>query len=108
MVDDAIVAIVRSYLTKVQAAGIRARRGIIFGSYARGTAREDSDIDLIVLAPEFDGERDRSKTDLLWALRASADSRVEPIGVGERQWEEDDETPVIEIARLEGFEVRTQ
>jgi predicted nucleotidyltransferase len=106
MVDPVIVEVVRSYLAKVQTAGIRARRGIIFGSYARGTAGEDSDIDLVVLAPEFDGERDRMKTDLLWALRASTDSRVEPIGVGERQWEEDDETPIIEIARREGFEVR--
>lgn len=107
MVDHAIVAVVRAYLEKVQAEGIRARRGIVFGSHARGTANEDSDIDLIVLAPEFDGERDRAKTDILWALRAKSDSRVEPIGVGERQWEEDDETPIIEVARQEGFEVRT-
>ena len=106
MVDRAIVEIVRNYLEKVRAAGIRAERGIIFGSYARGEAREDSDIDLIVLAPEFDGVRDRSKTDMLWELRATTDSRVEPLGVGERQWEEDDATPIIEIARKEGVEVQ--
>jgi hypothetical protein len=63
------------------------------------------DIELTVVAPEFDGIRDRSNTDVLWALRATTDSRVEPIGVGERQWAEDDATPIIEIARKEGFEV---
>ena len=108
MVDPAIIEVVRSYLAKVQACGIRTKRGIIFGSYARGSARQDSDIDLVVLAPEFDGKRDRRMTDILWELRAVTDSRVEPIGVGERQWETDDETPIIEIARSEGVEVCLQ
>jgi len=106
MVKNEIIRIVRAYLEEVRAAGINARRGIVFGSMARGTFNVDSDIDLIVLAPEFDQKRDRSRTDLLWALRARTDSRVEPVGVGEKQWEEDDETPIIEIARREGFEVR--
>ncbi len=106
MVDKTIIEVVRLYLDRVQSAGICTKRGFIFGSYARGSAHEDSDIDLIVLAPEFDGKRDRRLTDILWELRAVTDSRVEPIGVGERQWEEDDETPIIEIARNEGVEVR--
>ena len=106
MVDQSIIMVVRSYLAKVQSAGIRTKRGIIFGSCARNSAHADSDIDLVVLAPEFDGKRDRRLTDILWELRAVTDSRVEPIGVGERQWEEDDETPIIEIARNEGVEVQ--
>jgi len=40
--------------------------------------------------PEFDGPYDRHQVDLLWALRASTDSRIEPIAVGERRWREDD------------------
>jgi hypothetical protein len=40
--------------------------------------------------------------DILWQMRARTDSRVEPIGVGERQWQEDDANPIIEIARREG------
>ena len=106
MADRSIIAVVRAYLEKVQSAGIHTKRGIIFGSCARGDAHADSDIDLVVLAPEFDGKRDRRLTDILWELRAVTDSRVEPIGVGERQWEEDDETPIIEIARNEGVEVQ--
>jgi len=42
---------------------------------------------------------------LLWELRATTDSRIEPIGVGEREWEDDDATPIIEIARREGEQV---
>ncbi len=63
-VGPEIIAMVRTYLKKVQAAGIAATRGIIFGSYARGAADSDSDSDLVVSAPEFYGNRDRKMTDI--------------------------------------------
>ncbi len=33
---------------------------------------------------------------------AQTDSRIEPIGVGERQWREDDVSVILEMARREG------
>ena len=33
----------------------RVDRAILFGSYAKGTQREDSDIDLIIISPDFRG-----------------------------------------------------
>jgi hypothetical protein len=33
------------------------------------------------------------------------DSRIEPIPCGERQWQEDGATPIVEIARREGQQV---
>jgi len=77
----------------------------LFGSCSRGEAGPDSDIDVLVIAPEFDGPRASRQVDLLWELRATTDSRIEPIGVGEREWEDDDATPIIEIARREGEQV---
>jgi len=38
-------------------------------------------------------------------VAARTDSRIEPIPCGERQWIEDDVTPIIEIARREGVQV---
>jgi predicted nucleotidyltransferase len=35
--------------------GIRIEAVVLFGSYARGTAYEDSDIDLAVISPDFEG-----------------------------------------------------
>jgi len=47
-------------------------------------AATDSDIDLIVVSPEFD-RRNEAQVNLLWELRAFADPRIEPIACGSRQ-----------------------
>jgi predicted nucleotidyltransferase len=105
MVEPAILAAVQEYLTAVRRAGIAASRAVVFGSWARGEGRPDSDVDVLVIAPEFDEPAGRARADLLWALRADTDSRIEPFAVGERQWREDAVSVVIEMARREGVEV---
>jgi hypothetical protein len=40
--------------------------------------------------------------DQLWITAARTDNRIEPIPVGQRQFEEDDGSASIEIARREG------
>ena len=104
MVEPPIAEMIQNYLAAVRRSGIRVSQAVLFGSYARGDARPDSDVDTlrVVIAPEFDGPYDKSRIDLLWALRAQTDSRIEPIAVGERQWREDDANAIIEIARREG------
>lgn len=105
MAGSAVVEVVRRYLAAVREAGIHASRGILFGSWARGNPHPDSDIDILVIAPEFDRPSASREIDILWELRATTDSRIEPIPVGEREWEEDDAIPIIEIARREGEQV---
>ncbi|NKQ35281.1 MAG: nucleotidyltransferase domain-containing protein [Chloroflexi bacterium] len=101
MVDKAVLNLIRNYMEAVREAGIAVSRVVLFGSFARGEDRADSDIDLIVVAPEFD-ELNVAAVDLLWELRAFTDARIEPIACGEKQWHEDDSIPVIEVARREG------
>lgn len=102
VVADSVVLTIRDYLAAVRAAGIQARRAVLFGSHARGAADECSDIDLVVLAPELESPADRRLVDRLWRLRATTDSRIEPIPCGEREWETDASRPILEIARREG------
>ena len=105
MAEESVVRAVLDYLAALRRSGIHANRAILFGSHARGDAGPDSDVDLLVIAPEFDGPYDPAQVDLLWELRAHTDSRIEPIAVGERRWREDVASPVIEIARREGQEI---
>ena len=105
MVESTIVRVVRNYLDVLRQSGLCASKAVVFGSHARGDAHFDSDIDILVIAAEFDESYDRTQVDLLWRLRAQTDSRIEPLPVGERQWQEDDASAIIEIARREGYEV---
>ena len=102
MVDRAIVKSVQNYLKAVQREGIAVRFGIVFGSHASGRTDTLSDIDVLVVSPLFDTPRNRRDVDRLWRLAARSDSRIEPIPCGERQWNEDSSSVIVEIARREG------
>ncbi|NJK94896.1 MAG: nucleotidyltransferase domain-containing protein [Bacteroidales bacterium] len=51
---------------------------ILFGSYAKGSQREDSDIDVAVIVNSIDKDF-FSYAPLLWRLRRNIDDRIEPI-----------------------------
>ena len=102
MADDAVTGLIRQYLRNLGAAGIQATSGVLFGSFARGDAHHWSDIDLVVLSPRFDRPYELADVEALWVVAGRTDSRIEPIPCGERQWLEDDESAIIEIARREG------
>ena len=102
MVEKTVIESVKRYLAGLPRVGINARKAVLFGSFARGQADEYSDIDLIVIAPEFDGSREISLVKGLWQATAG-DNRIEPIPCGEHEWETDQSRPVLEIARREGI-----
>jgi len=76
---------------------------VLFGSYAKGQETPDSDIDLLVIGPDFDPRPNREVVGELWRARAETDSRIEPIAVGSKCWEEDEGDLLIEVARREGI-----
>jgi predicted nucleotidyltransferase len=50
----------------------------LFGSYARGTNKEHSDIDVAVLVNSIKGDYFET-TPLLWKLGREVDTRIEPV-----------------------------
>lgn len=106
MVDQSIEQSVKRYLHAVRQEGIHAMRAILYGSRARGAGGPDSDIDLIVIAPEFDQAPDRALIERLWQLRARTDHRIEPVPCGEAEWAAPiTARSIIEIAHREGIEI---
>jgi predicted nucleotidyltransferase len=102
MLEQSVLTSVRNYLAALTSQGIVVERLVVFGSQAKGQAHEWSDIDLLVISPQFDNMKDRSTVNLLWRVAARTDSRIEPIPCGSRQWRDDDSSAIIEIARREG------
>ncbi len=102
MVNETIIEDVKRYLDALSKAGLLVSFGVIFGSYATGTASRFSDIDLLVVSPEFDGVISRDSVKKLWHIAARIDSRIEPIPCGKNQWQNDISNAIIEIARSEG------
>ena len=106
MVDESIKQAVKLYLNAVRQTGIHASCAVIYGSRALGTATIDSDIDLIVIAPEFDLAPSRALVERLWELRAHTDHRIEPIPCGQAEWAAPTTArAIIEIAHREGIEI---
>ena len=55
----------------------------LYGSYSKGTAREDSDIDVAVVVPEVNGDflKESAK---LWSITWDVDTLIEPVLIDAR------------------------
>ena len=105
MLDASVVTVVRNYLNILQQHGVLVRFAVVYGSQVTGPTDMWSDIDLLVVSPRFDAAYDYRIVELLWRLSARVDSRLEPIPCGEHQWEQDDASAIVEIARRHGERV---
>jgi predicted nucleotidyltransferase len=72
----------------------------IFGSYAKGTFREDSDIDVAIVVNHMEGDYFAIHP-LLWKLRRQIDDRIEPVLI---EKDHDDAGFLSEIERY-GIEI---
>jgi predicted nucleotidyltransferase len=53
--DKKINKILKAFKSALEVAGIRVDRIILFGSYAKGEAGKESDIDVVVISENFKG-----------------------------------------------------
>ncbi len=67
---------------------LRVDKVYLFGSYARNTNREDSDIDVAIVVDKVEGDY-FSINPLLWRLRRQVDDRIEPVLI-EKEFDEAD------------------
>jgi predicted nucleotidyltransferase len=58
LTQDAAINIVQNYAREIEQRGVHLRNVIMFGSFAKGTQHEWSDIDVALVADEFTGISD--------------------------------------------------
>jgi len=92
----------------IDAAGIPVAAGVLYGSCARGEQFKESDIDLLVLSTIFVQNKPSELVNRLWRMTWRVDSRIEPIAVGVREFEENDSSPLIGMAQREGILIRME
>ena len=83
--------------------GDRLKRVVLFGSWARGDAHPESDIDLLVVLDEVRSRREElaHMSDILWRHSLAHDTVVTEIPVSSADYEAARE-PLVVRARAEG------
>lgn len=75
---DSVISDVRKYIDVLRVNGFSVDRALLFGSWAKGTAREESDVDVALVSSSFSGDRfmDRRK---IVPLRRNININIEPL-----------------------------
>ncbi len=104
MLQQDAINIVRNYVLNLNNAGVTINKAYLFGSYARNDAKENSDIDVLLVSDSFDTDDDLilSKP---WSPKYRIDFRIEPITIGTKRFQSDDSSVIIEVIRKEGLEI---
>ena len=83
--DPRIVSIIEQYRMNLEVMGVHVRRLILYGSQAAGRAREDSDIDLMVVSDDLAGMDLWERLALLGRARMGIGCSMEIEGITEEE-----------------------
>ena len=70
--------LINRYVLLLRQKGIEVSKVVLFGSYAKGLANTDSDIDLAIVSSQF-GKNNWKEMVLLRKLALEIDSHIEPL-----------------------------
>lgn len=79
--DQETDRVIQEYRRRLADLGIVPEKIIIFGSHAAGSAREDSDLDILVIASEFEEMDLWERMSLLGRARAGITRPMEILGI---------------------------
>lgn len=77
LLSDTPARLTKRYYQALTSAGIPVEKIIIFGSYAKGTAKPYSDLDICVSSPIFGKDRINDRN-LLFKISRQIDDMIEP------------------------------
>jgi predicted nucleotidyltransferase len=85
--EHEIKEIIDKFQKEIENLGIRPQKIILFGSYAGGTPREDSDIDVIVVSDDFKSMNLRERLELLGVAAGRVFEPLEALGYTQKELE---------------------
>lgn len=98
MSDAQIKATIKKFTTVLRQKRYSFCNVYLFGSYAKGKAKKDSDIDVaVIVSRPGSGQKYLNKKIKLWELSSLADSRIEPVLIAEKDLIEGATTIAAEV-----------
>lgn len=73
-----IVKDVKRYIEELKKNGIPVQKVLLFGSWIRGSAKEESDVDIALISPVFSGDRFQDRRRIV-PLRRMINNNIEPL-----------------------------
>lgn len=99
-----VIKTIKKFIRALEHEGISVERVILYGSYAKGKARADSDIDVAVVSKDFGKDRVEEGMSL-FRIAGGIDSRLEPVPFSLKQYENDTWVPLIYEIKKYGVEL---
>ena len=97
MDKDAVLKIIEAFRLALEARNVWASKLVLFGSYAEGTFKDGSDIDLIVVSEDFSGKGYWERIDLLAEAVYEVFQPIEAVAMTPQEWDSK-ETLIAEYA----------
>ena len=94
-----IEAIIERYKNTLIKLGIKPEKIILYGSFAKGSPREDSDIDLLVISDDFKNMNIRERLETLGLAAGRVFEPIEAIGYSSEELRDIKGTFLEEILR---------
>ena len=105
MVKKEILTKLRRFRRLLEDDGVPVAKMLLYGSYARGTARKDSDIDVCVISPALGKNRLKERF-YLFHKAPEIDSRIEPVPFSTNDYRKNLVSPLLHQIRKESIEVK--
>jgi|YelNatPaOPRAMG01_1025707.scaffolds.fasta_scaffold98550_2 predicted nucleotidyltransferase len=83
---DEIKKIANRLADALKAKGIKVKRIILYGSYAKGNPKPYSDIDLAVISPDFNNKGLLKRQELLGEIIFSLGEPIEALGYSDKEF----------------------
>jgi len=88
-IDNVVLENIKTFLERLNTAGIHVTKAYLFGSYLTGITDKWSDIDVAVISPQISDDRFEERI-ILTKIAITIDDRIEPLPFNPADFSEDD------------------
>ena len=98
MDQDSALKTVRQFKKALESIDIQVEQLILYGSHAAGTAREDSDVDVVVISPSFSNKSYWQRIDILTEAIYRVFAPIEASAFTPEEWKAE-KSLIVDYAR---------